>query len=800
MIRWDEFENAVVSHLGRDIRRQSNPDQNRAIRAPLNQSLFIVAGPGSGKTTVIALRVLKLIFVDDIDPSSILVTTFTRKAATELRSRILGWGDQLRRIFINSASHHHIRNKLQRLDLNRIITGTIDSIAEETLGDYRAPGAPPPVVIEDFVSNGLMIRQLFNHGRFRNTDLRDYLVRLNGGGFGLVARGNLIPAKAAEMLCEIKDRFFHDQIDISQFRNSSNHPGGPVVCSTIQDYIQELQNRLLFDFALLEQVFLDKLRDGTLNGFLQRLRFILVDEYQDTNLLQEQIYFEMARAALRNGGSVTVVGDDDQSLYRFRGATVDLFQEFQNRINNQLSVNPTIIYLSRNYRSTRNIVSFCNNFINLDSQYQSARVQNKPPIVSARPQPYDNYPILGMFRDTVEDLACDLAQFIHRVVHGRGVQVQDSQGNRYTIRVDSQRGSPADIALLCSSPREFSSGENPRLPRLLREELRQLSPPIQVFNPRGQNLGLIPEIQILCGLILECIDPNGDIQTNLKLPQIATRIFNTWRTVARRYINTNPQPHNPTLRGFVDAWQNRRVLGRRSGRVDAEVSLTGLVYKLITWIPSMQNDIEGLVYLEAIVRTINQAALFGNYEGQIIFDPHDPLAESSIREALRDIFMPLATGAIEVNEDLLETLPSDRLNIMSIHQAKGLEFPLVIVDVGSDFKENRHAQAFKRFPRLNNSGRIDRVRSINIEDEMRPYSPLGRPQRPALDRAFDDLIRQYFVAFSRAQDVLMLVGLNSVRDGYFTSSGRKEIPNIATGWDRNGNWIWDRGLPNLIHI
>ena len=63
MINWSDFERAVISNLGRDISTQGNPSQNGAIRAPLNQSLFIVAGPGSGKTTVIALRVLKLIFV-----------------------------------------------------------------------------------------------------------------------------------------------------------------------------------------------------------------------------------------------------------------------------------------------------------------------------------------------------------------------------------------------------------------------------------------------------------------------------------------------------------------------------------------------------------------------------------------------------------------------------------------------------------------------------------------------------------------------------------------------------------------
>ena len=502
----------------------------------------------------------------------------------------------------------------------------------------------------------------------------------------------------------------------------------------------------------------------------------------------EQIYFELTRAALRNGGSITVVGDDDQSLYRFRGATVDLFQAFVPRINATLGIQPRIIYLSQNYRSAPRIVDFCNSFIVLDTRYQSARVQNKPQISPMRPQPYTNYPILGMFRDDVNQLASDLANFIHQVIYGGGVQVQDVQGNQYTIEVATQRrGRPeaaGDIVLLCSSPREFDAQGRPRLPRLLRDELGQLSPLIQIFNPRGQNLEMIDDIQILCGLILECIDPNSIIQNSTNLPQVAANMFNTWRRRARNYINSNPYPTSPrSLRDFVNAWQNRRPLGRRTW--EREIPLIDLVYKLITWIPNMQNDVEGLVYLEAITRTINQAGLFGNFGGQIIFDQVNPnLEQMSIREALWNIFMPIATGAIEIDEELLETLPPDRLNIMSIHQAKGLEFPLVIVDVGSDFRTNHHAHAFKRFPR--NGGK-----TCNMEDELRPFSPLGQPQRAALDRAFDDLIRLYFEAYSRAQDVLLLVGLNSVRNG---------ISNVATGWDRNGNWRWGRGLNNLIHI
>jgi len=94
MITEYEFEMEVFNILERYISLENNPEHNIPIASRPDQSLFIVAGPGSGKTTVLVLKVLKLIFVDDIDPTNIMITTYTRKAAFELRSRILGWGDQ----------------------------------------------------------------------------------------------------------------------------------------------------------------------------------------------------------------------------------------------------------------------------------------------------------------------------------------------------------------------------------------------------------------------------------------------------------------------------------------------------------------------------------------------------------------------------------------------------------------------------------------------------------------------------------------------------------------------------------
>lgn len=779
MISWEIFKSTVVEKLERDI--DNNVNQAMAINSPLENSLFIVAGPGSGKTTVMVLKVLKLMFVDDIDPSNILITTFTKKAASELRSRILGWGDILKKTFMELVTEE-IKINLDRLDINRIKTGTLDSITEEVLREFREPGTPAPAVIEDFVAKALLLRfGLFNHGRFRQSELKDALAYIQGDYRGLSVPG------MTDRVMDIKDRLYHDQIDFDKLK-SSKIKGMDLVCEAIEDYSSELNHRFLNDFASLEQKFLKKLSDGSLKVFLDDIKFILVDEYQDSNLLQEKIYFEIAKAAIKNGGSITVVGDDDQSLYRFRGATVSLFQKFESRMEDELGLKPEKIFLSPNYRSTKNIVDFCNEFIMLDEEFQKARVQDKPPIVDERSHPYENFPILGMFRDDKETLASDLADFIYKIVNGNGVKID----HEFEILIHPKGGS-ADISMLSFSTQELNYKDEPRLPLLLRNKLAEYPNPISVFNPRGQNLNKIEEVQILCGLLLECIDPNSEVQESItNLPDYTKDILVHWRKKGRNYVQNDTTPKNPSLKHFVDSWQKRKPLGRK--KWEKNVALMTIIYKLITWMPKMQSDIECLVYLESISRTINDAALFGSYKSEIIYDDENPsLRERSIKEAIKNILIPIATGTIDINEDLLETLPRDRLNIMSIHQAKGLEFPLVIVDVGSDYK-NLRSSAKKRFPKNGDD-------TCHIEDNLRIYSEIGTSSRDARDRAFDDLIRLYFVAFSRAQDIVLLVGLNSVKNGYYLKSEEhREIPNVATGWNRDEYWVWKKGLMNLKHV
>src|SRR5262249_49329114 len=143
-----------------------------------------------------------------------------------------------------------------------------------------------------------------------------------------------------------------------------------------------IQQNGMLDFAQLERRFADGLATGAYKGFTDQLKAILVDEYQDTNLLQENIYISLAKAS---GASLAVVGDDDQSLYRFRGATVELFKDYPKRLQKSLKRTAKVVFLTRNYRSTEQIVKFVADYGELDQKFQQVRVPNKPRITACRP-------------------------------------------------------------------------------------------------------------------------------------------------------------------------------------------------------------------------------------------------------------------------------------------------------------------------------------------------------------------------------------------------------------------------------
>lgn len=206
-----------------------------------------------------------------------------------------------------------------------------------------------------------------------------------------------------------------------------------------------------------------------------------------------------------------------------------------------------------------------------------------------------------------------------------------------------------------------------------------------------------------------------------------------------------------------------------------------LAYKITTWIEELQEDVEGIVYLEAITQSITQTGFFNEYHSNISFK-NKKQENESILEAIWNIFIPISSGGVKIDETLLETLPDNRINVLSIHQSKGLEFPLVIVDVGSKFNKNNIKTQNLRFPKLVKN-------ELTLEERIRKYSELGQSKRSEKDKSFDDLTRRYFVAFSRAEKVLILIGLNSAIEGYVQKNDYFKIPNVALGWSRDENYI-----------
>ena len=226
-------------------------------------------------------------------------------------------------------------------------------------------------------------------------------------------------------------------------------------------------------------------------------------------------------------------------------------------------------------------------------------------------------------------------------------------------------------------------------------------------------------------------------------------------------------------------WQLRQPKGQDMWPKSA--SLMELAYKITTWIEELQEDVEGIVYLEAITQSITQTGFFNEYHSNISFK-NKKQENESILEAIWNIFIPISSGGVKIDETLLETLPDNRINVLSIHQSKGLEFPLVIVDVGSKFNKNNIKTQNLRFPKLVKN-------ELTLEERIRKYSELGQSKRSEKDKSFDDLTRRYFVAFSRAEKVLILIGLNSAIEGYVQKNDYFKIPNVALGWSRDENYI-----------
>ena len=733
MISEDKFIELIGTVLERDI--EDNQEQKEAIMSSPNESQYIVAGPGSGKTTVLVLKILKYIFVDDIKLENMLVTTFTKKAAKELKERI-------------SSAYELLSDELNissNMDFNELIIGTLDSIAEELLSGFR-----DVEIIDNFTSSAIMMQTLLTDERNKDKRLKQFFKKMKN------FEGGVSTSEINNNIQTIKERIYYDLVNQDELEKSADKE--KVMYEIINEYNQQLADRKVMDYAMLENEFYHLLNETKIPK-LDKISVLLIDEYQDTNLLQEQIYFKIAEYVKNNNGNITVVGDDDQSLYRFRGATIKLFTDYKSRIHNLLDISPKTIFLQKNYRSTKNIIEFSNDFIHLDDVYQKYRTNNKPYIIPAD-NAIEGLPVMGMFRNNIEELSTDLSNLIYDLKIGNAIKIT-REGKEYDISTNKSNPS---IAVLTNSPKEINASNIKRLPYYIRETLSYKQEDIVVFNPRGQNIETTEIVSLICGLILISIDPDKLAENQLdNLPRHTKDTLKNWRKYAEEYIT-----------------HEEKEIVYSNEKINLREMLEDIESDCFTLIDQSN---ENLIYHDIIMETIIQTDNAINDEGFL-----------TSNQIFWHILVPIASGAIEIDDDMFDISLEENVNIMSIHQSKGLEFDIVIVDVGSDIYNNNSSTAFKRFPKKGD-------RTHNIENYLKDYSAIKyNDDTLGIDKAFNDLIRRYFVAYTRAKSILILVGLNNMRYGVKGDFQNKiDIENIATGWSRDKVWHWD-SLNNLLQI
>ncbi len=287
------------------ILRALNPEQARAVTST-EGPLLILAGAGSGKTRVLAHRIAYLVGVKDVPPFRILAVTFTNKAAAELRERIIS--------LVGEGGRD-------------VQAGTFHALCARVLRrDGEAIGISRRFVIYDTDDQQALMKQI----------LREEDMPLTGEFRPSIVLGAISRAKN-EML---------DPTFLAE--NAANHRER-TIARLASRYQQRLQTARALDFddLLLEAVRLFDEAPDVLARYQDRWHYLHVDEYQDTNRAQ----YLWVNALARKRGNLAVVGDDDQSIYSWRGADLRNILDFERDWPNA-----TVVKLERNYRSTQLIL------------------------------------------------------------------------------------------------------------------------------------------------------------------------------------------------------------------------------------------------------------------------------------------------------------------------------------------------------------------------------------------------------------------------------------------------------------
>ncbi len=286
-----------------------NPEQRRAVEQT-EGPVLILAGAGSGKTRALTHRVAFLIDECGVNPWNILALTFTNKAAAEMKSRV---------------------DKIVGYGAESVWVSTFHSMCVRILRRYGDRiGYSDRFVIYDSDDQKSLIKMIMKAHNLERSDLK--------------------PKNVMSAISKAKDSL----IDPERFLRECGDDMRLIrIARAYEAYQKALadNNAMDFDDLIMKTVELFKKEPEVLNAYQDRFRYIHVDEYQDTNNAQ----FELVRLLAEKYRNLCVVGDDDQSIYRFRGANIRNILDFEREYPDA-----EVVYLEQNYRSTGNILKAAN--------------------------------------------------------------------------------------------------------------------------------------------------------------------------------------------------------------------------------------------------------------------------------------------------------------------------------------------------------------------------------------------------------------------------------------------------------
>lgn len=665
---------------------KANDGQKAAIEST-DGPVLIIAGPGTGKTYTLVQRALNLIVNQGVKPEAIMMATFTEKAAKELITRIS-----------NELSALNIP-----VNLTEMYIGTFHSIClriiKENLEYTRIKKNFK--TLDDFDQKYMV---------FQNIRLFQKIERLDA-----VIDSRFAWEQARE-ICDLVNNLTEELVDADKLV-ASGHIGYEVVGQILKLYEQLISEHNYLDFSGIqtEAYHLLSAHPEILEEVQNKIKYLMIDEYQDTNYIQEQIAFAIAGSKK----NICVVGDDDQGLYRFRGATIRNILEFPSNFTDREC---KIVKLTINYRSNSDIVDFYNEWMENTDRGKKGFV-------------WDRYRYGKQIEPHEKSTLTSPA--VIRVSSDEGEEAWQKE-NLSFIRALMDSGKIKDLNQIAFLFKSVKNDKVIRLARFLEEN------GINVYSPRSDMFFERQEIRMMIGCLLLCFSEFGyKIQDRdfKYVDEALCQYYEGCMQLVGDYLET---PEGEDLAETLGDMADRLSFMEKN----TDYAFSGIAYRLLKFEPFvsiLETDMHrGVVDLRPARNLALLTSILTKYEYLHGIDVFTPKRIEKDVELFFNLFLKLLMrGGIAEYEDEAEYAPSGCVSFLTIHQSKGMEFPVVVVG------------SLSSYPRTQSNFIIN---GISQKYFKRP------PFEPYETIKYFDFWRLYYTAFSRAQNLLVLTANQTTRE------------------------------------